>query len=325
MKKRILIPETDLSVYPLGFGTVDAGIKWDGEKADQIIGSYLELGGNVIDTAHVYSDWIPPERCRSERVIGDWLARSGKRNEIVLMTKGGHPETVGPGADNHISRMTREDMVGDLDGSLLKLRTDHIDVYFYHRDDLRILVEETIEVMQDFVRQGKIRYYACSNWSAERMRQARAYCQEKGYRGFVADQSLFNLGMKYMNPMADDTLGYTNDEEYQYHAEHTEHLLIPYTGNCSGFFQKYAKGGEAAVQENPYYTRKNVEAAKRVAAIAEKYHCSVTQVVLGFFFHQPFICMPLFAASSPEHVRDCCQTIEVPFTDEDYKWILDIK
>ena len=71
----------------------------------------------------------------------------------------------GENPDTHISRMHREDMVKDLDESLGKLRTDYIDLYFYHRDDTAIPVEETIEVMEDFVKQGKIRYYGCSNWS----------------------------------------------------------------------------------------------------------------------------------------------------------------
>lgn len=322
MEKRILIPNTDLSVYPLGFGTVDAGLKWDGAEADKIFGAYMEMGGNLIDTAHVYSDWVPPERNRSERAVGDWLARSGKRNEIILMTKGGHPDMTVPQPDLHKNRITRAEMTEDLDVSLQKLRTDYIDVYFYHRDDVSQPLEETVEIMQDFVRQGKIRYYACSNWTAERMKAADAYCKEKGYRGFIGDQSLYNLGMKYMNPMEDDTLGYVKGDVFQYHLDHADNMLIPYMGNCSGFFHKYAKSGEAGVQGSPYNTPANIEVAKRVLELAAKYDCTVTQVVLGFFYHQPFTCLPLFGAGSVEHVIDGCKTLDVPFTDEDYKVLL---
>ena len=172
----ILIPNTELSVSPFGLGTVDAGLLWDGADADRVFETYLELGGNLLDSAHVYSDWVPPEIARSERVIGDWLARSGKRDKIVLITKGGHPDMTGENPDTHMNRMHREDMVKDLDESLKQLRTDYIDLYFYHRDDVTIPAEETIEVMQDFVKQGKIRYYGCSNWSTERMMAADKYC-----------------------------------------------------------------------------------------------------------------------------------------------------
>ena len=325
MKKRMIIPNTELSVYPIGLGAANAGLKGNAADTEQIFNTYLELGGNVIDTAHVYSDWVPPERARSERVIGDWLKQSGKRNDIVLITKGGHPDITGPVVDLHKSRMTRADMEQDLNESLEKLRTDHIDIYFYHRDNVEQSIEETIEVMEDFVRQGKIRYYGCSNWSAERMKAADAYCKERGYRGFVADQSLMNLGMKYMNPLEDDTLAYTKDDAYQYHMDTPDNLMMPYMGNCNGFFHMYEKRGEAEVVGNPYCTPQNLEVAKRVMVLKEKYNCSITQVVLGYFYHQPFTCLPLYGTTNVEHIADACKTLEVPFTEEDYKWVLGAK
>ena len=156
--------DTDLTFHPLGLGTVNAGLAWDGADADRIFDTFLDMGGSLIDTAHVYSDWVKPERARSERAIGDWLQRSGKRNHIVLVTKGGHPDMTSEHPDMHISRMKKEDMRSDLESSLRQLRTDHIDIYFYHRDDVNQPVEELVEVMEEFRRQGKIRYYGCSNW-----------------------------------------------------------------------------------------------------------------------------------------------------------------
>ena len=93
------------------------------------------MGGNLYDTARVYSDWIPPETGRSERVIGDWLSRSGKRHDVVLITKGGHPDMTVPSPDMHNSRVSAENMRADLELSLKTLRTDYIDLYFYHRDN----------------------------------------------------------------------------------------------------------------------------------------------------------------------------------------------
>lgn len=316
--KNILIPDTELSVSPFGLGTVDAGLLWDGADADRIFDKYLELGGNLIDSAHVYSDWVPPETARSERVVGDWLARSGKRNQVVLITKGGHPDMTGENPDTHINRMRREDMVKDLDGSLKQLRTDYIDLYFYHRDDTSIPVEETVEVMQDFVRQGKIRYYGCSNWSTERMQAADRYCREKGYRGFVANQALLNLGYKYMNPLADDTMRAIDDTMYAYHRENLRNLAMPYMGVCSGFFHIYAAKGEEAVKNSPYYTEGNMRMAKRMDALREKYGATVTQIVLGFFTVQDFPCVPLYGPQFVEHLEDAAGTFEIAFDKEDY-------
>ncbi|RKI93597.1 aldo/keto reductase [Parablautia intestinalis] len=322
MDKRIRIPDTDLSVFPIGLGTVDAGLLWDGKDADAIFETYLSQGGNLVDCAHVYSDWVMGETARAERVVGDWLQRSGKRKEIVLITKGGHPNMKGENVDLHCSRMTHKDMVKDLNESLMQLRTDYIDLYFYHRDDLSQTVEEEIETMEEFVKAGKIRYYGCSNWTSERMREADDYCARKGYRGFVADQSLLNLGMKYFKGLADDTLAYTRGDAWDYHVENLRNLEMPYMGNCSGFFHIFAQKGEAGVKENPYYTPGNVAVAERMRILRKRYDCTITQCVLGFFYHQPFPCVPLYGPARPEHVKDACGTLDIPFTDADYEWLL---
>lgn len=319
MNKKIRIPNTDIEIFPFGLGTVNAGLRWDGAEADRIFGTFLENGGTLIDTAHVYSDWVAPERARSERAIGDWMERSKKRSQVVLATKGGHPDMTGGNPDTHASRMRRADMVSDLESSLQKLRTDYIDIYFYHRDDVSQPVEELIEVMEDFRRDGKIRYYACSNWSTSRMKEADGYCREKGYRGFIANQSLLNLGYKYMNPLPDDTLAYADGEMQQYHRENEGNLLMPYMGVCSGFFHTYAARGEDAVKDSPYYTEGNVKVAKRVLELSAHYHATVSQVVLGFFGQQDFNCAPLYGPRNAKQLEEAMKAFEIPFCKNDYE------
>ncbi len=324
MEKRILIPNTDLSVYPIGLGAAGAGRHYDGADTDRLFATYMDLGGNLIDTAHVYSNWIPGERNRSERAIGDWFARTGKRHEIILMTKGGHHEVDRTSPLFRKRRLKREDMIEDVNGSLQKLRTDYIDIYFYHRDDTDLPVEYEIETMEQFVKEGKIRYYACSNWDADRMLSASEYCKEKGYRGFIADQSLLNIGMKYMKEMADTTLRTTSGDAYQFHIDHPEVMEMPFSSNCNGFFQRYLTEGAEAVADSDYYTEKNLLVAQRIKALTEKYNCTITQAVTGFFYFQPFRCIPLYGTSSPAHVKDVCSTLEIPFCAEDYRDILTV-
>lgn len=318
MKKKIAIPNTDIEIFPFGLGTVDAGLLWDGADADRIFDAFLDNGGTLIDSAHVYSDWVKPEIARSERVIGDWLERSGKRNQVVLITKGGHPDMTGENPDTHISRMKKEDMVSDLNASLKQLRTDHVDIYFYHRDDINQPVEDLIEVMEGFRKEGKIRYYGCSNWTTPRMKEADAYCRAKGYRGFIANQCLLNLGYKYMNPLPDDTLVYVDQEMQQYHKDNPGNLLMPYMGVCSGFFHIYAAKGEEAVKNSPYYTEGNMRMAKRVMELCEHYNATVSQVVLGFFGQQEFNCAPLYGPQNVEQLEEAMKAFEIPFCKADY-------
>lgn len=324
MNQRILLPDTDLNVYPIALGTADIGLNPKAPSPDRLFDTYLDLGGNLIDTAHVYSNWVPGERARSERIIGDWLKNSGKRNQIVLMTKGGHPEIVEGAPEWGKVRPTHEGMVNDLDHSLQKLQTDYIDIYFYHRDNRNQSIEEEIETMEGFVKEGKIRYYACSNFDTDRMRAASDYCEKMGYRGFVADQSLLNLCMKYMNEPTDPTLRCIRGEAFEYHKEHPELVAMPFFGNCAGYFHKFISRGAEAVKDMYYDTKENQTVASRVKDMAEKYGCSITQVVMGFFRFQPFNCIPLYGTSSTDHLIDACKTLEVPFTKEDYEELLKI-
>lgn len=90
--KKIAIPDTDLSLFPIGFGTVDIGLKrTDMKDISSVLEAYLDMGGNVIDSARIYSDWVPPLIGRSETILGQWIKERGRHDDFILMTKGGHP------------------------------------------------------------------------------------------------------------------------------------------------------------------------------------------------------------------------------------------
>lgn len=154
------------------------------------------------------------------------------------------------------------------------------------------------------------------------MQKALEYCKEKGYRGFVADQSLYNLALKYMNPPSDPTLRCTSGEAFQFHIDNSSLLEMPFFGNCAGYFHKYLLKGPDAVKDMYYDTEKNRKVAENLKALTENYGCSITQAVMGFFRFQPFTCLPLYGTSSPEHLLDACKTWEIPFNEDDYIKIL---
>jgi aryl-alcohol dehydrogenase-like predicted oxidoreductase len=294
-------------------------LDWDGADADRVFEAYIDQGGNLIDTAHVYNDWVPPEAARSERVIGDWITRSGKRGKVVLITKGGHPDMIIPKPDIHKSRMSAKDMKADIHSSLKQLRTDYIDIYFYHRDDRSQSAGELIEVMESFKKQGLIRWYGCSNWKADRMREADKYCREHGYRGFVANQSLLNLGLRYMKPMADDTMEAFDDSMFSYHRENSGCLAMPYMGVCSGFFHFYLSGNMEAVKNSPYNTEKNLRLAKQVQELTQRRQVSVSQILLAFFALQDFDCLPLYGPQNADQLLDALQARNLSLSKADFE------
>lgn len=315
--KNIQIKNTDLNLSAIGLGTVNAGIAWDHADAFRIFDSFLGAGGNLIDTAHVYSDWIPGEIARAERVLGDWIrSRGGKHDDFVLMTKGGHPRN----DTMDVSRMSKADMEGDLDGSLKKLGVDCVDIYFYHRDDKNQTVDELIEVMEGFHRAGKIRYYACSNWITARMQEADQYCKAHGYRGFIANQDMFNIGVKHMNPFSDPTMVVCDEEMLQYHKQ-SDNLLMPYMGVCSGFFHKLQKKGIEAVADSCYNTPKNLEIAQGIYDLCRAKNLTVTQALLGFFQVQETPMLPLASASSMTQLQELETALHTDFSAEDYQFL----
>ena len=313
MKHTLILPGTGLSVSPFGLGCTRAGSAWTGDRADRLLDFFLDHGGNVIDTARIYGF---PDIGASEATLGEWLHRRGRRHEVVLMTKGGHPEV----SAMHVSRMSPEDMEADLTSSLHALRTDYVDVYFYHRDDTQQPVGALLERMEDFRRAGRIRFYACSNWSTRRMREADNYARAHGLTGFVGNECLYNLGSDGAGPLMDDTLIRADGEMLAYHQGGTQNTMMPYSGLCEGFFHGLESAAVSdRVKRSPYYTPINLRMAERIAALREKYAATTSQVLAGFFFTRDCPMLPLFGCSSEEHLAELIAAVDIPFTPEDYR------
>ena len=315
MEHTLILPGTGLSVSPFGLGCTRAGSAWTGERADRLLDYFVDMGGNVIDTARIYG---LPDIGASEATLGGWLHRRGRRSDIVLMTKGGHPEV----SSMHVSRMSRRDMELDLAASLRALRTDYVDIYFYHRDDEDQSVGELLECMEDFRRAGHIRFYACSNWSTRRMREADAYARAHGLTGFVGNECLYNLGSAGAGPLHDDTLVRADADMLAYHQGGTHNTMMPYSGLCEGFFHRLESSPsvqDARLTGSPYHTPANLRLAVRVALLREKYAATTSQVLAGFFFTSAVPMLPLFGCSSESHLAELLAAVDIPFTAQDYR------
>ena len=314
MEKYLSVKDTDLAICRIGLGTAKLGLGGDGQAAFGLLETYVKNGGNLIDTARIYSDWVPPETGRSERVLGDWIRHRGGHDGLVFMSKGGHPQMGSMG----ISRMSRSEMETDLELSLKALGVGCIDIYYYHRDDPQRPVAELVETMESFVKAGKIRYYACSNWTAARMAEADAYCTAMGYRGFIMDQALYNLGSDHMKPLADKTMVKADAALLAYHAGNERNVLVSYMGICGGFFHALAEKGEAAVAGSPYCTPENLKLMERLRSLQAKHGLTLTQVLIGYLLARRPSVIALMGSGDPDHVLDALETLETDLTLEDY-------
>ena len=142
--------------YPvsvIGFGTAEFGGRHPESLARELMDAYVSIGGNFIDTARVYGDFVTPRNGESEKIVGRWMENRGNRDRIFLSTKGGHP----PFTDLHHSRLSPEEVRSDMAASLEDLRTDHVEIYWLHRDDESRPVGGIMETLQSLIEDGTAR------------------------------------------------------------------------------------------------------------------------------------------------------------------------
>jgi aryl-alcohol dehydrogenase-like predicted oxidoreductase len=187
MQRRTL-GRSSLRVAPLCLGGNVFG--WTANEAASfaVLDAMVSAGLNFIDTADVYSKWVPGHHGgESETIIGNWLKRGAKRTDVVIATKVGMemaPDRQGLSAA-HIARSAED--------SLRRLQTDYIDLYFSHRDDASVPMEETLGAYQKLIAQGKVRAIGASNFTAARLADALALSRMSGLPRYEALQPHYNL------------------------------------------------------------------------------------------------------------------------------------
>lgn len=307
----IELPFTDLAVYPICLGTVVFGSEMPQAEAFRLMDAYRAAGGNFIDTAKVYADWLPGERSTSEKAVGAWLRQRGCRDQVVLATKGGHPDLDAM----DIPRLSPPEIVEDLEASLRHLDVETIDIYWLHRDDPTRPVGDMLETLAAQVLAGKIRYYGCSNWSGERLRAAQAYALQNGLPGFSANQMLWSLAAVAPDQVKDPTLAWMDEPMHAFHRD-SGLAAIPYSAQAGGLFSKLADGRLTLETAGSYAHPRNLQRLEAVRALAAQTGLSITQIVLGYLLSQPFVTVPIIGPKSLAQLTDSLTAAEVRFTLE---------
>jgi aryl-alcohol dehydrogenase-like predicted oxidoreductase len=310
--KLLPLPGTGLTVAPLCLGGTCYGNTITEAETFALLDRYVALGGNFLDTARIYSDWVPGERRRSERVLGDWLQARRHRDKLVIATKGAHPFIDSP----TVPRSSAAEIRDDLEGSLRTLRTSVIDLYWLHRDDAARPVGHYIDLLNFFLREGKIRAFGGSNWTVARLLAANAYAQQSGQQGFTASQPLWCLGSARSRPPADKTLVRFDRADYDFHRE-TGLALIPYTSQARGFYAKLALPLDkrpADLAQNDFYTPPCLAAAEVAAQIARRRGVNQSAIVLAYLWSRSFPVVPIIGSRTIAQLEDCAAALPVRLT-----------
>jgi len=308
------LPNTNLRVSSICLGTSELGTVVPEADAFRLLDAFVERGGNFLDTAAVYANWIPGERSVSEKTIGRWLRERGNRASVIVATKGAHPYL----ATMEVPRLSPAEIGADVDASLSHLQVDAIDLYYLHRDDRTRPVEEIMETLHDLVRAGKLHYVACSNWRADRIAVAQAYAAARGFRGFVADQVLWNLAIIDPSAVSGQGVVVMDEALYRLHAE-TGMAVVPFSSQAGGLFQKLASGGQDMVKQGlrrTYPLDQNLTKLERMQSLVAETGLTISQIVLGYLLSQPFVTVPIVGCKTQTHLWDTMDAADVILTGE---------
>ncbi|MFD8527680.1 aldo/keto reductase [Streptosporangium canum] len=281
---------SELNLFPLCLGGNVFGWTADRDASFAVLDAYVEAGGNFVDTADVYSEWIPGHPGgESETIIGEWMAARGNRDQIVVATKVGSLASR-PGLSAANIRAAAED-------SLRRLRTDHIDLYWAHIDDAGTPLEETLGAFDSLIREGKVRNIGASNYGPERLAEALAISDRDGLARYGVLQQPYNLVERgYEGPLRDVVAaeGLTS---------------TPYFGLARGFLTgKYRPGVEVdsprAGQASAYLkTERGPRVLEALDKVAAAHDVAPAAVALAWLAAQPTVAAPIASARDVEQLR----------------------
>lgn len=296
-----ILSTTDLNVSRLCLGGNVFGWTADEDQSFAVLDAYVEAGGNFVDTADVYSAWADGNSGgESEAIIGRWLAKRGDRDDVVVATKVG----MLAGFNNQ----KRETILTSAERSLKRLGTDHIDLYYNHLDDPNTPLEETLAAYDQLVQDGKVRYVAASNFSAERLAEALAIQEREGFAKFVALQPEYNLVSR------DQFEGELQDTV----AKHGL-ATVPYYSLARGFLTgKYRPGVEVqsprAGAASKHLDEHGLQVLEALDELAETHATSVSAVALAWLAQQPTVAAPIASARTLEQLSDLVPVLDLELT-----------
>jgi len=291
MSTRIVLPKTELSVYPLCLGGNVFGWTSNKDESFSVLDAHRDLDGNFIDTADVYSEWAPGNKGgESETIIGEWMKARSARNETVIATKVAQLSTR-PG-------LSAANIVAACEDSLRRLQTDHIDLYYAHIDDENTPLEETISAFDRLVREGKIRYAAASNYSGARLNEALEVSKNAGLTSYVALQNQYNLVERSEFEL--DSVAVLRE---------TGLSALPYFSLAMGFLSgKYQPG--VAVESNraqgvaAYQNDRGWAVVSELGSIAAELGTTSSAVALAWLRSNPVVSAPIASARTIDQLRE---------------------
>ena len=281
------------------------------DTAFRLLDDMYAEGVNCFDCADHYG----------EEPLGEWLEARGLHDKVVILAKGAHH-------NRWRKRVTDFDILHDVHNSLAKLKTDHLDIYMLHRDDLTVPVGPLVDVLNRCYDEGKIGAFGGSNWTVERIEEANEYAAKHGMQGFTVSSPNFGLADQVEDPWGQGCVtisGPNNREARKWYAEN-QIPVFAYSTMARGFFSGLVKSddpeGAKNIMDEPglkgYAHPENFERLRRCEILAKEKGMTVPQIAMAWIFNQRALDVyALTASSRREHMRTNVEASEIKLTDDE--------
>lgn len=299
---------TGLKVAPLCLGTMQWGWSADEATAFDVMDGYVEAGGNFIDTADVYSNWVAGnEGGVAEEIIGRWMKARRNRQQMVIATKA--RGRMGPGANDE--GLSRHHLMQAVEASLRRLQVEAIDLYQSHWSDEGTPIDETLRAMEDLVRTGKVRYVGASNYVAWELMESLWSAEKHGTVRYDSLQPHYNLVHRA-----------EFERELKAVCEKYQVGVIPYSPLAGGFLtgkyhrEQSSESVRAGGVKRRYFNEYGWAVLEAVRAVAEETKSSPTAIALAWQLAQRVITSPIIGANSRAQLKDSLAALDIRLTDE---------
>lgn len=299
---------------PLVLGGNVFGWTATGDEGFAVLDAFYQAGGRMIDTADVYSAWIPGHKGgESESLIGEWLESRGVRSEMRIHTKTGMLSRKVPiqiGSDGDPTLYEPAQVLASLDASLDRLRSDYVDLYYAHRDYEQLDIGSIVEAFEGAMQSGKVRALGASNFKADRLAAALRAADDRGATPFTALQNQYNL-------VAREDYG----ADLQQLCVERGIAMLPFFGLASGYLTgKYRNPEDFAHGNRSHRVKDYAEAGAPVLAemdrIAAETGASLPAIALAWLVRQPGIPAPIASARTVEQLEQSLEFTRLDLTGE---------
>lgn len=303
-----------ITVNKIVLGTATMGSSISEEDSFGMLDYFYEKGGNCVDTARGYAHWLPGGDGMSERTLGRWLKSRGNRSKITLCTKGAGPvpNMTAP------RRLSREEILQDLEESLQNLGVDYVDIYYLHRDDKARPVSDIMETLDMAVKAGKVRVIAVSNWETARIDEANAYAAKNNMVSFTASEIFWSIMECTLEQYGNPEAVTINDTEYKGYKKNGIPVFA-YGSQALGFFSKNLgeiTGSGLEGHRQRFATPVNLKIRENVLKLSQKTGFSPAALIVSYLTHLDHPVAPILGCTKLSQLSDSMTAQDVNLTAE---------